>query len=270
MRNTIAKAACGFANATGGVIVIGMSAHGGGANLPDVVTGEMPVADMGAVSSVALEIILKHVEPGIQGIQINNVPNKTRSKSGFVLIYVPESEGSPQRSALDSNFYVRIASGTVPMAYFQIEDRFGRRPHARLMVDMKHEKLSHVVLQHGVLERHIAIMISNKGRGLARFPAVRCQRVAGVGLPHNLTGLFPIWTMSQADGEWVSFRGGANDVVYPGESFRIATLVQTRLHPVDISSPNRFAEVTITTEAVCDGMPPHRQIFKLDATESSS
>jgi hypothetical protein len=268
MKRSIAKAACGFANATGGVIVIGMSARSTGANMPDVVVAEKHVSDMGAVGSAALDIILKQVEPGIEGIQIKNVPNKTRSKSGFVLVYVPESEGSPQRSVIDSKFYVRIASGTLPMAYFQIEDRFGRRPHARLIVEVKHERIAQAVFQPGVQERYIAVRISNEGRGLARFPAVRCQRVKGVGHPHNLTGIVPIWAMSQANSEWVSFRGGANDVVYPGESFQVVTLVQMR-QPVGNSPINSFPEVTITTEAVCDGMPPHRQTFKLDAVESN-
>lgn len=36
-RRIIAKAACGFTNATGGVIVIGVKASGAGANTPDVV-----------------------------------------------------------------------------------------------------------------------------------------------------------------------------------------------------------------------------------------
>ena len=39
MKASIARAACGFANATGGVIVVGMTAKSSGPNTPDVVTG---------------------------------------------------------------------------------------------------------------------------------------------------------------------------------------------------------------------------------------
>src|SRR4051794_24923461 len=67
--NSIAKAACGFTNATGGVIVIGVEAKGQGANLPDVVTSLQPVADVHSVTSDALDIILNGVEPGIEGIR---------------------------------------------------------------------------------------------------------------------------------------------------------------------------------------------------------
>lgn len=69
-RRVIAKAACGFANATGGVIVIGVKASGAGANAPDIVRSLAPVADRHAVASTALEIILQSIEPGTEGIRI--------------------------------------------------------------------------------------------------------------------------------------------------------------------------------------------------------
>jgi predicted HTH transcriptional regulator len=43
---SIAKAACGFANSTGVVIVIGMLAKGATGGEPDVVTREAPVNDL--------------------------------------------------------------------------------------------------------------------------------------------------------------------------------------------------------------------------------
>jgi hypothetical protein len=64
-RRIIAKAACGFTNATGGVIVIGVKASGAGANTPDVVRNLASVANRHAVASAALDIILQSVEPGI-------------------------------------------------------------------------------------------------------------------------------------------------------------------------------------------------------------
>ena len=72
-RRVIAKAACGFTNATGGVIVIGVKASGAGANTPDVVRSLAPVADRHAVASAALDIILQSVEPGIEGVKIKTI-----------------------------------------------------------------------------------------------------------------------------------------------------------------------------------------------------
>jgi predicted HTH transcriptional regulator len=119
-RRVIAKAACGFANATGGVIVIGVKASGAGANTPDVVRALAPVDDRHAVASTALEIILQSVEMGIEGIQIKTIADAKSKPSGFVLVFVPASEGAPRRTKTDWRFYVRIASGTLPMELFQI------------------------------------------------------------------------------------------------------------------------------------------------------
>jgi hypothetical protein len=267
MKDSIAKAACGFANATGGVIVIGMSTRKSGKNQPDVVTGERPVSDVGAASSEVLDIILKHVRPGVTGVQVHTVRKPARQKSGFVLVYIPEQDGPPQRSTITKEFYVRVASGTLPMEYFQIEDRFGRRPHARLIVELKDEGIGGKVMAGGILERRIAVILGNKGGGLARFASVRFRRGGGITFPGVMDAQQPIWPYSYADKEWISIRGGSNDVVYPGETLRIATIVQE--HAI-VPSTGRgthtweFPAITITTEAVCDGTVAHQQSFKMD------
>ena len=81
MRGSIAKAACGFSNATGGVFVIGVRAEGRDAE-PDVVKELKPVSDMGAVKTAALDIILKFVKPGIEGVQVEAVSDSINSTSG--------------------------------------------------------------------------------------------------------------------------------------------------------------------------------------------
>jgi hypothetical protein len=110
-------------------------------------------------------------------------------------------------------------------------------------------------------ERTIRITLRNEGRGLARFPAVRYQKFGNLTIPNVMSGLaLPLWAVSHADDEWSSFRGGANDVVYPGETLNIATLVQTSVKPLSQS----FSALTLVTEAICDGMPAHRQSFSID------
>jgi Putative DNA-binding domain len=266
MTPSLAKAACGFANATGGVIVIGMSARSTGQNKPDLVTGEKPVADRESVKSAVLDIILKQVDPGITGIRAHTVPDKLRTKSGFVLIYVPELDGSPQRSRADWRFYVRIASGTIPMEYFQIEDRFGRRPHARLVIELTHDSLATPYLQQGVKVRRIAVTMRNEGLGLARFPAIRYEKLKEINLPNLMDHPQPIWPVSYAGKEWTSIRGGANDVVYPGETLQVATLNQSGVRD-NQKRTWTFPEVTFSTEVVCEGMPTQRQTFTIAATQ---
>jgi hypothetical protein len=75
-----------------------------------------------------LTLIGNLVEPGIVGIDAYEVHEPENAASGFVVVYVPASAGSPRRSRKDWKFYQRIGSGTFPMEYFQIEERFGKRP----------------------------------------------------------------------------------------------------------------------------------------------
>ena len=266
-RGMIAKAACGFANATGGVIVIGMKASGGRNQEPDVVTQEMPVADMGAVASAALDIIQQQIEPGIEGVQIELVAREEGSKSGFVLIFVPSTEGSPHRSRVDWKFYVRVASGTLPMEYFQIEDRFGKRPHAVLRLSFSEPQTRNVVMNPDAAERLIRIAVANEGRAVARYPALR---VAQESTFHESSSPYSsdqsVWAFINTNNGWWSYRGRANDVLYPGEELTIATLVQSgraagrlpqSIQPRSaIATYFDFAATSITAEVVCDGVAP--------------
>ena len=131
-QKVFAKAACGLANADGGVLVIGMKARAVAKELPDLVDSAVPVRDTNAVKSRVLDLVGQLVEPGIEGIQAVEVNEAATSKSGFVIVYIPASEGLPRRSRKDWKFYLRIGSGTFPMEYFQIADMFGQRPRPNL------------------------------------------------------------------------------------------------------------------------------------------
>ena len=101
-----AKAACGLTNAEGGVLIVGMKAKASAKDEPDVVESAAPVPDMIAVKSRILDLVGQLVEPGIEGIRAQEVPEKKGSKSGFVVIFVPAlQDGLPRRSRKDSKFY---------------------------------------------------------------------------------------------------------------------------------------------------------------------
>jgi hypothetical protein len=246
-RGTIAKAACGFANATGGVIVIGLKASGRGADTPDVVRGLAPVTDREAVASEALDIILKFVEPGIEGIEIRTIPAAETDTSGFVLVFVPASDGAPRRSKVDWKFYVRISSGTIPMEFFQVEERFGRRPLSRLSLYIEPQEM---INGSGYVRsplRHLLFGLKNEGRGIAKFPGVRFKRSANLqqdsfGVDGN--GGFGLPPRASEPG-WIVFRGGVDDVIYPGETRLIGKLIQTARDEGDRRAPLVAGQVCI-------------------------
>jgi hypothetical protein len=232
-RRTIAKAACGFTNATGGVIVVGVRASGRGANTPDLVRSLAPVADRRAVESEALDIILKSVEPGIEGVRTKTIADGQAKGSGFVLIFVPVSEGAPRRSKVDWRFYVPIASGTIPMEFFQIEERFGKRPIPRLSLHIEASDMMMDPPGHpGGAMRRLLFGLRNDGMGIAKFPGVRFRRLMNLrrddfGIDGN--GGFGI-PPRPSESDWIVFRGGVDEVIYPGETRLIGNLIQTAVH----------------------------------------
>ena len=243
------------------MIVIGLSASAGSDGV-DVVKASKPVRDVDAAISEALDAVLKLVEPGIENVEPKDVRLSSKSKEGYALIYIPESDGSPRRSRVDSKFYVRIASGSIPMEYFQIEDRFGRRPHAKLIAEVEGTSVQHAVFVPNTVERRITFAISNAGRGLARFPCVRFLLEANCTIPRATAYPQPLWPIADVGaGRWLLLRGDANAVVYPNETLRLMTVVQSG---EQIGSGWTFRRTTIKTESMCDGMTSHQQSFEIE------
>jgi hypothetical protein len=254
----IAKAACGFTNADGGVIVVGLEARRNDDGI-DMVMAERPVGDAEGIRSQIEEAISRKVEPGIKGVQSKTIPAAPGSLEGFIITYVPGSDGSPCRCTFSpKEFYVRIGPQTLPMPYFMIADRFGRRPQPRLIVDVQF----HSLLEPGKVERAFTVTLSNHGRGIARFPAVRVKELNGMRTPpptpESRVSMWPVWRVAPG---WISIRGGADDVVYPNETISIVTLLQA------CNASSRFEPIVITTEVVADGMPAHPQTFSFDAAK---
>jgi Putative DNA-binding domain len=269
----VAKAACGMTNADGGILIIGMKAESRPKDEPDVITATAPVNDTTYVKSNVLGLISKLVEPGIVGIEAREIADSTVSKSGFVVVYIPKSEGSPRRSRKDSKFYQRIGSATLPMEYWQIEDMFGKRPHPRLKVTVAGGGFRKEPFNFQIMRRVLIVTVTNEGRGIARYPALRVLRVRGVSPPSLNDSEQSLWPSSTADPDWYSFRGGSNDVLYPGESLRIVGLGQVgNKIEAEQGSPSywpsdwEYPSVKLETEVVCEGLSSHRQSFSLGST----
>jgi Putative DNA-binding domain len=222
----LAKALCGFANADGGVIVIGFEARGGPAKHdPDIIQRSAPVEDAIFVKSRVEGLIGDLVEPRLQGIVVIAIPEAPNAKSGFVLIGVPPTDGLPTRSRKDHKFYQRISSGTYPMEYFQIADMFGKRHRPLLFLHLE-EGLLHQV-GHGY-ERELTVGMENRGRAVARFPSIRfkCARDVAVS-PFGIDGNHGFGLPRRpTEAELTLFGGGADHVVYAGTTLKIAKLEQ--------------------------------------------
>ena len=254
-QRVFAKAACGLTNAEGGVLVVGMRAKQMAKDEPDLVNSAAPVADTSAVKSRILDLVGQLVEPVIEGIQAVEIHESLSSKSGFVIVHVPASEGLPRRSRKDWKFYLRVGSGTIPMEYFQIADMFGKRPHPKLELFL--EATGKIGPYDQVPHRFFWIGLSNIGRGLAKFPSVRFPRAGTLtadrfGLDGNGNHGLPL---RPSDNEWVIFQGGVDHVIYPGTTLKITKLIQRYSSGDPRKNIGIFDAFSFSAEISCEGFP---------------
>jgi hypothetical protein len=143
------------------------------------------------------------------------------------------------------------------MEYFQIEERFGKRPAPRLELYLETDGIRVLPFGMNTPARWFALSLQNRGSGIAKFPSIRYKRASGLevhaqgplGLPR-----FP------SDNEWEPFRGGVDEVIYPQENRKIAQLTQRGTSITwDVGGGARtewaFAAVTFQCEISCEGAP---------------
>lgn len=214
----LAKAFAGFANADGGVVVIGMDTKTAQKYDPDLISGEQPVADAIALKARIEALVGELVVPPLPGVRLATVPDKTGSKAGFVLIHVPAWDGFPVQSRKTGLFHVRSGSGTYPMEYFQIADMFGRRRRASLALYFGEIETGWISAGGAPwAERVMMIGLRNEGRGIARFPSVRISAVQQLRVPESGLdgkGNFGLRRLV-GDANVIAFGGGVDHVIHP-------------------------------------------------------
>jgi hypothetical protein len=259
-QKVLAKSLCGFANADGGVLVIGMEAKGGpNKDDPDVIRQGRPVTNAMAVKSRIENLVGQLVEPALERVQVEAVFDSPGSMSGFVLVDVPPTEGFPCRSRKDSKFYLRVSAGTFPMEYFQIADMFGKRRRPALKLYLKEE--STIEPRNGVPTRLLTFGIENCGRAVAKFPTIRFRpgplAVDEFGIDGNHGFGLP---RLPSEPEWIVFGAGADQVIHPGTVLKIGRLEQraNRSEWQPVSSDRValvFKEFTLNVQLAAEEFP---------------
>ena len=215
------------------------------------------------------------MEPPIVGIETREIADFKGSKAGFVVMLVPRAEGPPHRSRKDWQFYIRVGSSTLPMDYWQIEDRFGNRPHPKLELILEIRQKVYQPNERGAF-RHFVLGLSNGGAGIAKFPGVQFRRALGLSVdPYGIDGNLNFGIRQRpSESDSIIFGGGVDDVIYPGQRLLIAKLTQYGTNvgllgfPRDqlpypgrpMTQPGRFvfSEIRFTCEISCEGRPTEK------------
>ena len=205
----LSKAISGFANADGGIVVIGVDAP---QNQARTLKPIVPIADF---EEQVASYIPRSTAFGVPGVQCKRI--ELAGGGGVIIVYVPRSELSPHCSQKDKRYYQRHGDSFMTMEHFQVADMFGRRqqpylvPSVRLYNDVNYSGHFEVLLQ-----------IDNIGRAVARFPFIELDQPCPVtpnqfGMGNGSPGLPQV--LSRAGN--VRFVGGGDHVIHPGTTLEI-------------------------------------------------
>jgi len=168
-RRVLGKALSGFANAEGGVLVIGVET-----DRPDGVDRAAKpqlARDARRLRDRLLAWLPDALAPPLPGLTAHAVLGD--DASGFVVIEVPRSDARPHMSTAHHQYFRRGSAGTIVMEHGEIRDLFLAERNARLALTSRVHR-GRKVDPHGY-EAQVIFGIRNEGHVAARNPYLRLK-----------------------------------------------------------------------------------------------
>ncbi|WP_075306142.1 helix-turn-helix domain-containing protein [Hyalangium minutum] len=243
LQAVLSKAIAGFANADGGVIVLGVNAP----------QGQPPslklIAPLNDFEQEVNSYIPRSTSFPVAGAETKKVPFQGQA-GGVVLVYVPKSDLAPHCSMKDRRYYQRIGDSFLPMEHYQIADMFGRRHQPRLV---PYVEASRDINSRGGME--LIVGVKNVGVAIARYVYLSVEERAqfsfsDYGISGNgHWGLPPFVGGSRLS----EYRGGVDHVIHPG----VALPVTKMRGAVRVDTPatllEEYSQITIAGRVVAEG-----------------
>ncbi|UOF02894.1 ATP-binding protein [Bdellovibrio reynosensis] len=214
LQKILSKSLAGFANADGGVIILGVDA-------PQNASPSLkPIQPIVLFEQEVNSYISRATSFPVQGVLIKSIPVSGGSL-GVVIIYVPKSDQAPHCSMKDKKYYQRIGDSFLPMEHYQIADMFGKRHHPSLAPVVQ---MSGNVNSRGKIELILGVM--NNGRAVGRFLLLNVDSYAGFSFnSYGITGnghfgLSPFPSATSLS----KYRGGSDIVVHPNTDLPVTKM----------------------------------------------
>lgn len=259
------RALSGFANSDGGILVWGVVTDG-----EDRASDLQPISDVEGFLSRLKKSLLNTTQPAVEGVLLEAIPSIADPTSGFVKCLIPTSERAPHRAMLaEREYYKRSTEGFYRLEHFDLEDMFGRRPKARLV--LTHRLARRGGMRSGDSETrdvHAIMTIENHGRGSAGAPYlaldVRAPYIVdrfGLdgnghhGLPQHVSG----------EGSRVVFGGNSGVNIHSGVSHDVAAIkIPVRFQDGRVSSSPEPLIVDFVLAADGIGSTPGQVVIPSD------
>jgi len=261
-RRNFAKAVSGFANSDGGLIVWGVDCR----KNPDGVdcASDAPgVKNLSKFHSRLMEFTASAANPSVSGVEHRKLPDSSDGDRGFVVTYIPASDGGPHMAKLgEDRYYRRSGASFLKMEHFEIADMFGRRPRPKLTLNYKKSKVP-TIDRAKVLFRFVLIL-ENHGRGSARAPYLAFR--TGHQLAWDASGVdgnrhHGLPQLPSSDG-FCRFGGSGDVFLHPGAALDVTAVVTNTYMP-----PTPAGDALIEYEICAADLPLEKGTLVIRASE---
>lgn len=222
-RRALGEALSGFANATGGLLVIGVETE-----RPEGVDRACAIEVIENINQVADRYRAYAADcaaPPVTGVRIAAVEDN--GGAGVLLVEVPQGNARPHMSMAPGHqrYYRRVSDTFVPMLHYEVDEMMRLRTAPKLSFVYRIEQAGSTG---GNRNFGILFGLKNASRSTAKFPFISYQNspsqptIARCGLDGNGTDLWP--RLNAASTEAVIFAAGADRVLHPGQSMFVSRL----------------------------------------------
>jgi len=210
----LAKALSAFANSAGGLLVFGVDARKNADDVDAAVWPPQPIHQIDRFSYQVRAEVGKLLMPRYEGIEIEQIDEKSAPGKGYLAIWVERSERRPHRSEAkgDKQYYKRAGDNSFPMEHYDIEDAFKRNTVATLALQRSE------IVRHPSRETESEVVVfrfilKNVGSVSARAPYVLISKCEGA-VPQTITRYF---TQKVERGVWLEIARLEAGVLFAGD-----------------------------------------------------
>ena len=196
-RKMIAKATCGFANAEGGILIVGV-----GTTKIDGVDAAFkfhPVPNLTRIRGLVTAAIPELLSPQHNAVSVHSITASSGSDEGYILVEVGPSDNRPHMSISEQRYFRRGSDGTRVLLHGEVRElMFATREGA---LEMKCGVRPGIVTSTGDLRFDIRLVLNirNIGRIPVTAPYVQIEQ-PGWTMPGGLHNFNQRWAGSKRYG----------------------------------------------------------------------
>jgi hypothetical protein len=248
----LATVVAGFANAEGGLLILGIR------ELQEKINRKIVKKRPGAIYPLPDGIITKEmiasklralIQFPIDDLIIVPLRSSSRSKHFVCLIDIPQSIRAPHR-VNEADYYQRYNFETRPMLHYQISDLFGKRFAPSLDLEIEITNISDNEIK-------LKSTLYNFGRAIAKYPMCLWAITNG---QYNMTLAGQL--LFQRRVSVAQYSPGSDIVIYPQVHLQTPELIIIATDPKPIHSPI-LLECTICAESI----PAQVYSYKIEPLE---